>query len=106
MIKYYRLFDILNRRGIKKTELLKIMSSPTLAKLGKGEIVKTDIIDKICEFLQCQPSDIMEYVEETPIYNDDGEYIGIAQIIPELDGSTDMKEIRRKIPEEAYNKKK
>lgn len=106
MIKYYRLFDILNRREIKKTELLEIMSSPTLAKLGKGEIVKTDIIDKICEFLQCQPGDIMEYVEETPIYSEDGEYQGIVQIIPELDGNADMKEIRKKLPKEAYDKKK
>lgn len=61
MIKYYKLFDLLNRRGYKKTDLLTIISSPTLAKLSKGETIKTDIIDKICEFLNCQPCDIMEY---------------------------------------------
>lgn len=62
MIKYYKLFDLLNRKGMKKTDLLDIISSPTLAKLSKGEIIKTDIIDKICMKLDCQPSDIMEYV--------------------------------------------
>lgn len=67
MIKYYKLFDLLNRRGMKKTELLEIMSSPTLAKLSKGEIVKTDIIDKICLFLKCQPGDIMECMEREDI---------------------------------------
>lgn len=63
MIKYYKLFDLLNRRGMRKTDLLEIISSPTLAKLSKGETVKTDIIDKICEFLNVQPGDIMEYTK-------------------------------------------
>ena len=60
MIYYFKLFDMLNRRGMKKTDLLKIISSPTLAKLSKGEVVKTDIIDRICLFMNCQPGDIME----------------------------------------------
>lgn len=64
MIKYYKLFDLLNRKGMKKTDLLKIISSPTLAKLSKGDIIKTDIIDKICQFLNCQPGDIMESIPE------------------------------------------
>lgn len=61
-IRYYKLFDILNRRGIKKTDLLTLanISSPTLAKLSKGDIVTTEIIDKICAALECQPGDIME----------------------------------------------
>ncbi|MCC8024727.1 MAG: helix-turn-helix domain-containing protein [Clostridium sp.] len=63
MIKYYKLFDLMNRRNIKKTDLLNIISSPTLAKLSKGETIKTDIIDKICQFLHCQPGDIMECIE-------------------------------------------
>ena len=63
MIKYYKLFDLLNRNGMKKTDLLDIISAPTIAKLTKGETVKTDIIDKICIKLQCQPEDIMEAYE-------------------------------------------
>lgn len=61
MIKYYKLFDTLNRRGMKKTDLLRYISSPTLAKLGKGEYVNTSVVDKICSVLQCQPGDIMEW---------------------------------------------
>lgn len=64
MMKYYKLFILLDKKRMKRTDLLKIVSSVTLAKLGKGESVTTDILCKICEFLDCQPSDIMEYVKE------------------------------------------
>ena len=61
MIRYYRLFDLMAQRGMKKTDLLKVVASPTLAKLGKGKNLETGVLDKICEFLKCQPGDIMEY---------------------------------------------
>ncbi len=63
-IKFYKLLDLLNRKGMKKTDLLEVVSSPTLAKLSKNETVKTDVIGKICDFLHCQPGDIMENEEE------------------------------------------
>lgn len=61
MMKYYKLFDLLARRNMKKTDLLQVISAPTLAKLSKGESVTTDMLCKICDFLDCQPEDIMEY---------------------------------------------
>jgi putative transcriptional regulator len=66
-IKYYKLFDLLARRGMKKTDLIHVadISSPTLAKLSKGETVTTEIIERICKALGCQPSDIMEYDADT-----------------------------------------
>lgn len=64
MMKYYKLFIMLDKKGMKRTDLLKVVSSVTLAKLGKGESVTTDILCKICSFLDCQPGDIMEYVKE------------------------------------------
>lgn len=64
MISYRKLFSLLALKDMKKTDLLQIISSPTLAKLSKGEVVKTDIIEKICLFLYCQPSDIMEILQE------------------------------------------
>lgn len=64
MMKYNKLFALLAQRGMKKTDLLEVISSPTLAKLSKSESVTTDILCKICEYLDCQPSDIMEYVKE------------------------------------------
>lgn len=62
MMKYYKLFDLLARREMKKTDLLKVISSPTLAKLSKGDSVTTDVLCKICDFLECQPGEIMEYL--------------------------------------------
>lgn len=64
MIRYYKLFDLLNRKGMKKTDLLGTISAPTLAKLSKGQNVQTDVIDKICLLLNCQPGDIMEVAQE------------------------------------------
>lgn len=65
-IKYYRLFDLLQRRDLKKTDLLQLagISSPTLAKLSKGETVTTEVLEKICNALDAQPGDIMEIVKE------------------------------------------
>lgn len=65
-IRYYKLFDLLQRRGLKKTDLLSLagISSPTLAKLSKGDTVTTEVIEKICNALGCQPADIMENITE------------------------------------------
>lgn len=63
-VVYYNLFDLLNRRGMKKTDLLQVISSKTLAKLSKGENIQVDVIEKICIFLDCQPSDIMEVTKD------------------------------------------
>ena len=64
-IRYYKLFDLLQRRDMKKTDLLTMagISSPTLAKLAKGESITTDTIERICAALGVQPGDIMEIVE-------------------------------------------
>ena len=63
-LRYFKLFDVLQRKGMKKTDLLEIISAPTLAKLAKGDVVRTDVIFKICAFLKVQPGDIMEIVDE------------------------------------------
>ena len=64
MMKYYKLFILLDKKGMKRTDLLQVVSSVTLAKLGKGKSITTDILCKICSFLDCQPGDIMEYIPE------------------------------------------
>ena len=63
-IVYYKLFDLLNRRGMKKSDLRAVISSATVAKLSKNQYISGEAIDKICTYLQCQPGDIMEHVEE------------------------------------------
>ena len=61
-IRYYKLFDMLQRRDMKKGDLLEQarLTWPTMSKLVKGQTIQTDIIDRICTALNCQPGDIME----------------------------------------------
>lgn len=64
-IRYYKLLDILNKRSISKGELQRLagFSSATMAKLTKGDIVTTEIVEKICVALDVQPGDIMEHID-------------------------------------------
>lgn len=65
-ISYSKLFDILEQRNITKTELrenIKI-STATLAKLSKNEPIAMKVVEDICNFLDCQPGDIMEMTKE------------------------------------------
>ncbi len=66
MMKYNKLFALLALRGMKKSDLvsLKVISSPTLAKLSKGESITTTVLCQLCEFLKCQPGDLMEYIPD------------------------------------------
>lgn len=63
-IKYYKLLDLMNKRGISKGELQKLagISSATVAKLSANENVSLDVIEKICTALRIQPGDIMECI--------------------------------------------
>lgn len=69
MIRYFKLFDLLNRRYMKLSDLRKILSPATVAKLRKGEYISMDAIEKICVFLNCQPGDIMEVIIERNLEN-------------------------------------
>lgn len=64
MVRYYKLFDLLNRMGMKKSDLRTILSPKTVAKLSKGEYISGEAVEKICLFLNCQPGDIMEIITE------------------------------------------
>lgn len=64
MIIYNKLFALLAMRGMKKTDLRPVITSSTLAKLGKNESITTDTVDRICMFLECQPGDIMQVVSD------------------------------------------
>lgn len=65
-IKYYKLINILNQRKISKMEFAKQIgiSSKTLAKLSKDEPVTLEVIDKACKFLNVQPGEIIEFIDE------------------------------------------
>lgn len=68
-IKYFKLFDLLNRRNITKTKLRidLSLSTKTLAKISNHENINVDTIEKICAYLNVQPGDIMEYEKDDSI---------------------------------------
>ncbi len=68
-MSYNRLWKLLIDKNMKKYDLRKVagVSSSSIAKLGKGENVTTDVILKICAALDCRVEDIMEIInDETP----------------------------------------
>lgn len=66
MIVYYKLDSLLESKDIKKIDLQhSIGASPsTMANFSKNKYVAMSIIDKICKELNCQPGDIMSYVDD------------------------------------------
>ena len=62
MISYRKLWEHPMIKCCGRIYLLRVISSPTLAKLGKDRNVDITTIDKICSLLRCQPSDIMEWI--------------------------------------------
>lgn len=69
MIVYYKLDSLLESKGIKKIDLQhSIGASPsTMANFSKDKYVAMSIIDKICKELNCQPGDIMSYVDDEQV---------------------------------------
>lgn len=40
------------------------ISSATMAKMGKGESVSMDVLERICEYMDCNIGDIMSFEKE------------------------------------------
>jgi len=76
-LSYDKLWKLLIDKKMKKTELKDLVriSTNTLAKLGKNEIVDMQTLIKICNELRCSLSDIVEY---TPDQSANDTYLTIA----------------------------
>lgn len=63
---YNPLWKLLIDKGLNKAKLREMtgISSASIAKLGKGDNVTTDILLRICVALNCNLQDIVEIVEE------------------------------------------
>ena len=68
-LSYKKLWVKLVERDLKKTEFARKagISSASLAKLGKGANITTDVLLKICEYFDCDISDIVEVIKQTMI---------------------------------------
>ena len=63
---YNKLWKLLIDRGINKKALREMsgVSATSVAKLGKGGNVNTDVLLRICGALKCDVSDIMEFIDD------------------------------------------
>jgi DNA-binding Xre family transcriptional regulator len=63
---YNKLWKLLIDRGINKKTLRELsgISATSVAKLGKGGNVNTDVLLRICDALNCDVGDIMEFIRE------------------------------------------
>ena len=65
-VSYNRLWKLLIDKRLSKTEFRVAtgISTQALADMGKDKPISMPALLKICEALEVQPSDIMEYVKE------------------------------------------
>lgn len=63
-VKYDKLWDILADRKMKKKDLLQLtgLSPTTMAKLGRNEVVKIEVLMRICGALECNFGDVIDLV--------------------------------------------
>lgn len=63
MVNYNRLWKLLIDRNMNKGDLKKLtgMSSSTIAKLTNQEYVSMPIIEKICDKLECNIENVMQF---------------------------------------------
>lgn len=71
-LSYNKLWKLLIDKNLNKQDLIKLagISSATIAKLGKGENVTTDVLIKICKALNSSVEDILETVMESENINE------------------------------------
>ena len=59
---------MLAKRGMKSNQLAEIVGITTanlsILKTGKEKAIRFSTLEAICKALDCQPSDILEYVED------------------------------------------
>ena len=65
-ISYNKLWKMLIDKNMKKSDLREKagINSASLAKLGKGDNITTDVLLRICEVMDCRIEDILETVRD------------------------------------------
>lgn len=62
-ISYNGLWKLLIDKKLQRKDLIEQLniSSSTLAKMGKGEPVSLVVLERICEYLECDIGDVMNF---------------------------------------------
>lgn len=86
MIIYKKLEGILKEKNMQWKDLCNAGISVNMpAKFSKNKPMNTDIINKVCEYLQVQPSEIMEWIPDAEYNKANEEIASIEQQIAELE---------------------
>jgi len=74
-INYNKLWHLMLDKKINKRQLREMtgISTASIAKLGKGENITTDVLIKICKALDCDITEIMELSREDETDAKDGD---------------------------------
>ena len=86
MIVYDKLGDYLKSQNMKYIDLQNALGlSPSMtAKFTKNRIISTDTLNRICEYLQVQPCEIMEWIPDSEYEKQNAEKQAIEAQIAEL----------------------
>ena len=86
MIVYDKLGDYLKSQNMKYIDLQNALGlSPSMtAKFTKNRIISTDTLNKVCEYLHVQPSEIMEWIPDSEYEKQNAEKQAIEAQIAEL----------------------
>ena len=86
MIVYNKLGDYLKSQNMKYIDLQNALGlSPSMtAKFTKNRIISTDTLNKVCEYLHVQPSEIMEWIPDADYEAQNAEKQAIEAQIAEL----------------------
>lgn len=86
MIVYDKLGDYLKSKNMKYIDLQRELAlSPSMtAKFTKNRTMSTDTLNKVCEYLQVQPSEIMEWIPDAEYNKANEEIASIDAQIAEL----------------------
>lgn len=65
-ISYNGLWKILIDKNLQKKDLIEKIgiSSTTIAKMGKGEKVSLDVIERLCLYFDCNIGDVISFEKE------------------------------------------
>lgn len=64
-ITFNKLFEFLDLKGKNKNWLRQNGILPnTVDRLIKNKSVSTEIIERVCKLLDCQPGDLMEFIDD------------------------------------------
>ena len=86
MIVYNKLGDYLKSQNMKYIDLQNALGlSPSMtAKFTKNRTISTDTLNKVCEYLHVQPSEIMEWIPDSEYEKQNAEKQAIEAQIAEL----------------------